>query len=451
MSEEKKLAEEMAALDPSTDLVEYKEPILPPAPSFRSVLLEFLKVLAASTSELHRLNCPAALLSGVSILEYVQHWGDHPELLTAISETEDSQKRVKAVVRWVLSTLWGSFASRTPKDGGFERKPYNPILGERFYGWWPEHGQEMTVEQVSHHPPISAFYLVNRKAGVHVNGDCGQVTKFTGTSIRYQQPGRIFVYVEKYREEYSISMPELHIRGLLNGQPFVEITGTIDVLCTNDWAARMRFIPKPWFSGSYDAMEGVIFNNLSGSTIYDVWGNWKQVIYCEPHQPGRTFDDVDALPEKPDPSFVFFDATKSPASKPMVRPLDKQTDMESQRIWLFVTQALQSKEYKKAGDLKNAIEEVERSERKKRAEQNIEWQPKLFRFEPFCFMPNIDPANHAPSPNLSILSDTLEDGKKEDKVEEVSESESEGKKDVDDFKGRFISRKFYEKFIEPEL
>lgn len=450
MESEKTLVEEMAALDPTTELVEYHEPVLPPPPSFRSVLLEFLKVLASSTTELHRLNCPAVLLSGVSILEYVQHWGDHPELLSAISESEEARDRIKAVVRWVLSTLWGSFASRTPKEGGFERKPYNPILGERFFGWWPEHGQEMTVEQVSHHPPISAFYLVNKRAGVHVNGHSGQVTKFTGTAIRYQQPGRIFVYVEKFNEEYSISMPELHIRGLLNGQPFVEITGTIDVLGTNDWAARLRFIPKPWFSGEYDSMEGVIFNNLCGSTIYDIWGNWKRAIYCEPHEPGRTFDDLDALPQSPDPSLVFFNASASPAVKPMVRPLDKQDDMESQKIWLFVTQALQSKDYKKAQDIKNAIEEVERGERKKRAEQNIVWEPKLFRFEKFCFMPNVDPANHAPSPNLSILSEPVEDARKEDAVEEVEESETDEEM-PEEFPGRYINRKFFDQFVQPDL
>ena len=452
----KTLVDEMAALDPSTELVEYKEPLLPPPPSFKTVLWEFLKMMGVSSTDLHRLNCPAILISGVSILEYVQHWGDHPELLAAIASCDDPQDRIKAVAKWVLSTLWGSFASRTPKSG-FERKPYNPILGEQFFGWWPEYGQEMAVEQVLHHPPVSAFYLNNRKAGVYVNGFSGQSTKFTGTAIRYQQPGRVYLFLEKYREEYSISLPELHIRGLVNGQPFVEITGTIDILGTNDWASQIRFIPKPWFSGVYDMMEGVIFNNLSGATVYDLWGNWKKTIYCAQHQPGRTLDDLVCLPESPDdPSFVFYDVENSPPRKPMVRPLDKQGEFESQKIWLLVTQALQSKSYKHAGDLKNAIEEQERALRKERAARNEVWDPALFRFESFGFMPNIDKdIHHSTSPVLSIISDESVPAELKNEIENqiedpndsTSETENHGREETPQIEGRWICKPFYDEFI----
>lgn len=41
---------------------------------------------------------------------------------------------------------------------GSEKKPLNPVLGELFYGTWPdENGRGETIlvsEQVSHHPPI---------------------------------------------------------------------------------------------------------------------------------------------------------------------------------------------------------------------------------------------------------------------------------------------------------
>lgn len=39
-------------------------------------------------------------------------------------------------------------------------QPLNPVLGEVFYGVWPDVGgrgeTELVVEQVSHHPPITA-------------------------------------------------------------------------------------------------------------------------------------------------------------------------------------------------------------------------------------------------------------------------------------------------------
>lgn len=39
-------------------------------------------------------------------------------------------------------------------------KPFNPILGETFQGWID--GCPMYLEQISHHPPISAYYFLGR-------------------------------------------------------------------------------------------------------------------------------------------------------------------------------------------------------------------------------------------------------------------------------------------------
>jgi hypothetical protein len=40
-------------------------------------------------------------------------------------------------------------------------KPFNPILGETYQG--EIGGIPVFVEQISHHPPISAFYMRNDK------------------------------------------------------------------------------------------------------------------------------------------------------------------------------------------------------------------------------------------------------------------------------------------------
>lgn len=65
-----------------------EEPVseLPPPPSFKSVLLQFLKQLATVSSDLHQISCPAVMLNGVSLLEYGKHWADHPDLLAKIAD-----------------------------------------------------------------------------------------------------------------------------------------------------------------------------------------------------------------------------------------------------------------------------------------------------------------------------------------------------------------------------
>lgn len=63
------------------------------------------------------------------------------------------------------------------------KKPYNPILGETFRCYWGNPNGTKTyfvAEQVSHHPPVSAFYVSNRKEGYVVNCSCLAKSKFYG-------------------------------------------------------------------------------------------------------------------------------------------------------------------------------------------------------------------------------------------------------------------------------
>lgn len=81
---------------------------------------------------------------------------------------------------------------------GSEKKPLNPVLGEVFYGKWPDTGKGETFlvsEQVSHHPPITAYYIENKKAGIALQGHSGQKTSFSGTAIHVKQSGHALLTV----------------------------------------------------------------------------------------------------------------------------------------------------------------------------------------------------------------------------------------------------------------
>jgi oxysterol-binding protein-related protein 9/10/11 len=257
---------------------------VPPQITFREVLWEFLKQISTFQGDLSTLLCPSIMLNGISLLEYSLHWAEYPEQLVEISKPIEPEERMVNVCKWFISQLYGSYASRS-QASGFERKPYNPILGEQFHAEWPANNGNnsndtgannadtsntnnnddivgktiLEAEQVSHHPPISAFYIANQKAGVYVSGTNGQKASMTaGTSVRVTQLGKVFVYLSEWKEEFMISLPELHIRGLVTGSPFIEITGEAVIVSTSNYGARLKFIPKPWFTGAYDEMEGFI-------------------------------------------------------------------------------------------------------------------------------------------------------------------------------------------------
>lgn len=86
---------------------------------------------------------------------------------------------MKSVVKWYLSGFY-----KKPKG---LKKPYNPILGETFRCYWTHPTTNSRTfyiaEQVSHHPPVSAFYVTNRKDGFCISGSILAKSKFYGNSV----------------------------------------------------------------------------------------------------------------------------------------------------------------------------------------------------------------------------------------------------------------------------
>lgn len=58
--------------------------------------------------------------------------------------------------KYFIATLKGQYTTRESQTGS-EKKPLNPILGELHFGEWNTSSgpTKLTVEQVSHHPPVT--------------------------------------------------------------------------------------------------------------------------------------------------------------------------------------------------------------------------------------------------------------------------------------------------------
>ena len=81
---------------------------------------------------------------------------DHVSAIPSISKGRTDVQRMLAVVKWFISG-WHL------RPNGC-KKPYNPILGEKFFCFWDLNDAEGSKtefigEQVSHHPPISGIHV----------------------------------------------------------------------------------------------------------------------------------------------------------------------------------------------------------------------------------------------------------------------------------------------------
>jgi len=66
------------------------------------------------------------------------------------------------------------------------KKPLNPILGEHFTCKWKfEDGSESLylAEQVSHHPPMSAYFYMNPEHHIRIDGLLKPRSKFLGNRL----------------------------------------------------------------------------------------------------------------------------------------------------------------------------------------------------------------------------------------------------------------------------
>lgn len=167
-----------------------------------------------------------------------------------ISNGKTPDERAKLVLRWFILTLKCQYTTRNEKMGS-EKKPLNPILGEVFYGSWPDKDDRgltsLVVEQVSHHPPITAYYINNDKAGVSLEGHSGQKTSFSAPSIVVKQVGHAVLRIrlpDQSVEEYLITLPKLKIDGIILGRPYIELTETNYIIGSNNTVATIDYKGK---------------------------------------------------------------------------------------------------------------------------------------------------------------------------------------------------------------
>jgi len=71
----------------------------------------------------------------------------------------------------------------------------------------------LLFSQISHHPPVSAFYVTNRQEGFVISGCILAKSKFYGNSLSAVMDGSARLVFLNRGEEYVITMPYAHCKG----------------------------------------------------------------------------------------------------------------------------------------------------------------------------------------------------------------------------------------------
>ncbi|XP_031420208.1 oxysterol-binding protein-related protein 5 [Clupea harengus] len=316
--------------------------------------------------DLSKVVLPTFILEPRSFLDKLSDYYFHADLLSQAAVEESAYCRMKQIVRWYLSGFY-----KKPKG---LKKPYNPILGETFRCCWlhPETDSctYYIAEQVSHHPPISAFYVSNKKDGFCISGSILAKSKFYGNSLSAILDGKARLLLLSRDEEYVITMPYAHCKGILYGTMTLELGGKITIDCDKTkCSAELEFKLKPFLGSAchVNQISGKI--RLGDDVMATVEGHWDGEVFMQEKRSGQQEVLWSPTPE-----------VRSQRLKRQVVQPDQQGAFESERLWQQVTSAIQDRDQNRATQEKFVLEEAQRCEARERGEGP--WSPHLFALNP---------------------------------------------------------------------
>lgn len=351
----------------------------------RSIILHLLSQLKLGM-DLTRVVLPTFILEKRSLLEMYANFMAHPDLFLSISAGSTPEERMVRFVEYYMT------AFHEGRKGTVAKKPYNPVLGETFHCSWevpqdrvcplrtennPRTNHEATgagsdcyrvrfvAEQVSHHPPVSGFYCECAERGMCVNTYIWTKSKFMGMSVGVSMVGEGVLYLRDHGEEYVFTFPSAYARSILT-VPWVELGGKVTISCAKTgYSANVTFHTKPLYGGKVHRVSAEVKQNSSGTVVCKAQGEWNgmlEFIYSS----GET---------------KVIDTNKLPVIRKTIRPVDKQGQTESRRLWQHVTAALKEGNVDLATEHKHVLEEDQRSDERQRATNNMPWKPKYFNKE----------------------------------------------------------------------
>ncbi|KAJ7875368.1 hypothetical protein B0H14DRAFT_2716328 [Mycena olivaceomarginata] len=284
--------------------------------------------------------------------------------LSSLTTAKTSEERALAVLKWFISTLKGQYTTRN-ESAGSEKKCIM-LYPSCFYGYWPDKdGRGRTTlltEQVSHHPPITAYVIENEKKGLKLVGHNAQKTSFSTGSIIVKQIGHAVLTVKLPaggEEQYLLTLPRLRIDGLWYGAPYIELSEQ-SYIVGGGFVGVIEYKGKGYFSGKSHSFKATLTPQpgRGGSATKEivVEGTWHQNSKFTTGGHG-SFHDV---------------------SGPEGEASGEMGPMETRKLWELVAKGIREGDFELASREKTRIENEMRQRRKDETASGVPWALKHF-------------------------------------------------------------------------
>ncbi|XP_071803904.1 oxysterol-binding protein-related protein 1-like isoform X3 [Asterias amurensis] len=220
--------------------------------------------------ELSKITMPVVFNEPLSFLQRFCEYTEHCQLLYKAAMNEDPVERIKYVAAFVMA----AGASNLDRLS----KPFNPLLGETYELIREDLDIKIVLEQVSHHPPVSAFHCTSPYFEFH--GSIYPKLKFWGKSLEVIPKGVVTISIPKYNETYTWHNPSSCLHNLIVGKLWIEMYGLLEL--TNHKTGHkcfLQFKPAGWFGRDLHKVEGYI-TDPKDKKIVMLFGKWTEYLYA---------------------------------------------------------------------------------------------------------------------------------------------------------------------------
>ncbi|XP_026222701.1 oxysterol-binding protein-related protein 2-like [Anabas testudineus] len=383
-----------------------------PAPMFSRNTISIWSILKKCIGlELSKITMPIAFNEPLSFLQRITEYMEHTYLINRACSLSDSIERMQAVAAFAVSAV----ASQWDRTG----KPFNPLLGETYELTREEQGFRLVSEQVSHHPPVSAFHAESLTGDFVFHGSIYPKLKFWGKSVEAEPKGTITLELLKHSETYTWSNPYCCVHNIILGKLWIEQYGTVEIVnhSTGDKCV-LNFKPCGMFGKELHKVEGYI-QDKSKKKLCVIYGKWTECMWSvdpqayETHKKsekkdnkkqkneeleGAENDDADDMPEvqetvsvipgstllwridsRPPQSAVMYNFTNfamclnelEHGMEAVLAPTDCRFRPD--------IRAMENGDIDLASKEKERLEEKQRAARKERAKNDEEWSTRWFQ------------------------------------------------------------------------
>ncbi|XP_050951052.1 oxysterol-binding protein-related protein 1 isoform X1 [Labeo rohita] len=243
-----------------------------PAPMFSRNDFSIWSILRKCIGmELSKITMPVIFNEPLSFLQRLTEYMEHTYLIHQANSLEDSMERMKCVAAFAVSAV----ASQWERTG----KPFNPLLGETYELVRDDLGFRLISEQVSHHPPISAFHAEGLQKDFVFHGSIYPKLKFWGKSVEAEPKGIITLELPKHNEAYTWTNPTCCVHNIIVGQLWIEQYGSVEVINHRTGEkCCLSFKPCGLFGKELHKVEGYILDK-SKKKVCNLYGKWTECMY----------------------------------------------------------------------------------------------------------------------------------------------------------------------------